>query len=193
MTAVDSQGKPVPSYNGTVHFSSSDGSTGVALPPDSPLPNGQGSFSVTLIKAGAQTVTASDTLNGSITGTSTIQVTAAIAASMSIVAPATAVAFQPVNVTVTVMDRFGNLASGYAGTVHFSSNDGLASLPADYTFTAANAGTQTFSVTFVTPSTQILPTYVTATDSVNGSLTATSQGTAVGAVVPPPPLLTGLP
>src|SRR5207247_10197483 len=51
VVAEDDLGNPVTSYAGTVHFSSSDTSSGVTLPADSPLSNGQGTFSVTLIRA----------------------------------------------------------------------------------------------------------------------------------------------
>jgi hypothetical protein len=37
--------------------------------------------------------------------------------------------------TATVHDAYGNLASGYRGTLNFSSSDTLAPPPADYTFT----------------------------------------------------------
>ena len=42
--------------------------------------------------------------------------------------------------TVTAEDALGNVATGYTGTVHFTSTDVQAGLPADYTFTAADAG-----------------------------------------------------
>ena len=45
------------------------------------------------------------------------------------------------NVTVTAQDAFGNVATGYTGTVHFTSSDGSAVLPANYTFTGGDAGT----------------------------------------------------
>ena len=51
------------------------------------------------------------------------------------------------DVEVTVRDRFGNPATGYAGTVHFSSDDpnpGV-DLPADYTFDPAEAGSHRFA------------------------------------------------
>jgi len=35
---------------------------------------------------------------------------------------------------VTASDAYGNLATKYTGTVHFTSSDGSATLPADYTF-----------------------------------------------------------
>src|SRR5262249_35737459 len=56
-------------------------------------------------------------------------------------------------VTLTAKDSFGNVATGYRGTVHFSSSDPRAILPADYTFTAADAGLHTFSATFKTAGT----------------------------------------
>jgi hypothetical protein len=47
--------------------------------------------------------------------------------------------------TVTALDPFGNVATGYIGTVAFSSSDPIASLPTNYAFTAADAGVHTFS------------------------------------------------
>jgi hypothetical protein len=74
-------------------------------------------------------------------------------------------------VTVTARDRFGNTATGYRGTVHFTSSDTATGvvLPGDYPFTAADAGVHTFSggVTLVTVGTQT----VTATDAANSSIT----------------------
>src|SRR5207249_2124768 len=55
-------------YGGTAHFTSSDGQA--VLSNDSTLSNGTGSFSATLKTAGNQTLTATDTSNSSITGTS---------------------------------------------------------------------------------------------------------------------------
>ena len=55
------------------------------------------------------------------------------------------------NGTVTAYDAYGNLATGYVGTVHFTSSDPKAVLPANDTFTAADAGVHTFWVTLSTP------------------------------------------
>jgi hypothetical protein len=41
------------------------------------------------------------------------------------------------------------VVTGYTGTVHFSTNDPRATLPTDYTFTAADAGVHTFTNAFV--------------------------------------------
>src|SRR5258706_518839 len=49
-------------------------------------------------------------------------------------------------ITVQAVDAFGNSVTGYTGTVTFSSTDAQATLPVAYTFTAADAGTRTFSV-----------------------------------------------
>jgi Ice-binding-like len=59
----NSKANTVGGYAGTVHFSSSDSSTGVTLPADTTLTNGQGSFTVTLNTAAPQTLTVSDTAN----------------------------------------------------------------------------------------------------------------------------------
>jgi adhesin/invasin len=86
---------------------------------------------------------------------------------------------------VSLADRFGNAATGYTGSVHFWSNDVAAALPPDYSFTAGDAGTHTFSVTFRTPSSEIFPTYISATDNADPSLTQTSNGTVVSAAIAP--------
>src|SRR5229473_811551 len=54
------------------------------------------------------------------------------------------------NFTVTAKDPFGNTATGYTGTVHFTSSDVQAVLPANYTFVAGDSGVHTFSATLKT-------------------------------------------
>jgi hypothetical protein len=76
------------------------------------------------------------------------------------------------SVTVTALDRFGNTATAYAGTVHFTSTDSAATLPANSTLTA---GGGSFSVTFNTAGTQS----VTATDTVTSSITGSQAGITV--------------
>jgi FG-GAP-like repeat/FG-GAP repeat len=77
--------------------------------------------------------------------------------------------------TVTAKTASGATATDYTGTVHFSSSDGKASLPADYTFTAADAGVHTFSATLKTAGTQS----ITATDTVTAGITGTDGGITV--------------
>src|SRR5262249_29851701 len=139
---------------------------------------GAKTFSVTLKTVGNQTVTATDTVTSSITGTSdNIAVSAGTATHLSVSAPSSATAGSPVNVTVTAQDQFNNTATGYTGTVHFTSTDGVAVLPADYTFTGGDAGVQTFSVTLKTVGNRT----VTATDTGNNSITGVSGTIAVTA------------
>jgi hypothetical protein len=182
VTAENELGNPVTTYSGTVHFSSSDTGTGVVLPANATLTNGQGSFSATLVTAGARTITATDSANATLTGTATIQITPAAAASLVLVTPTKAIIGTPFSMTVTLKDSFGNVATGYRGSVTFSTSDlvamQLGDMPTDYAFTAADAGTHTFSATLATPPSQT----ITASDTVNASLSATSPPIAVGAM-----------
>jgi N,N-dimethylformamidase beta subunit-like protein len=179
--AQDPYGNTSTGYAGTVHFTTTDPAPG-ALPQNSPLSNGQGSFNATLDTAGSQRIIATDTASNSISGSLTIQVTPLAASRLVLAAPAKAVANQPFNVTVTLKDRFGNVATSYAGTVYFSSSDLLAmqlgKMPADYRFTGQDAGIHTFSSTLLTPPSQT----ITVADTANASLSATSPAIAVGAM-----------
>ena len=79
------------------------------------------------------------------------------------------------SVTVTAKDAAGNVATGYRGTVHFSSSDSGASLPAAYTFKATDAGVHSFAnaVTFRSAGAQS----VSASDSASISVTGTARAT----------------
>jgi hypothetical protein len=182
VTLYDASGTRVTGYTGTVHFSSTDSQAG--LPADYTFTSadaGQHQFSVTLKTAGGQTVTAADTVMASLTSTVTIQISAASAATLTITGPGTAKATQAYTYTVTLTDPYGNVATGYTGTVHFTSSDALATtsgnLPPDYTFTGADAGTHTFWIALRTAGTQT----VTAADTANAALsgTATVQVTLI--------------
>jgi len=74
------------------------------------------------------------------------------------------------NVTVTARDSSNATATGYAGTVHFTSTSAGA-LPSDYTFTGGDNGTHVFSVTLTSPG----PRTITATDTVTASITGTAN------------------
>jgi hypothetical protein len=58
-------------------------------------------------------------------------------------APTIATAGTPFSVTIRAEDAFGNTASGYTGTVSFSSSDPAAFLPTAYTFTTNDFGAKT--------------------------------------------------
>ena len=102
-------------------------------------------FSATLKTAGTQSITAADTLMSALTATEgAITVNAAAASKFIISAPSTVTAGVPFSLTLTVEDAFGNVVTGYVGTVHFKSTDTTALLPANYTFTAADKGVHRF-------------------------------------------------
>jgi hypothetical protein len=129
VTALDQFNNTATSYGGMVHFSSSDGTA--TLPADSTLTNGVGTFAATLKTVGPQTITAADKNSSSINGASgSITVSAAAATHFVVSAPSAATAGTAFNFTVTAQDQYNNTATSYGGTVHFTSSDGIASLPA---------------------------------------------------------------
>ncbi len=93
----------------------------------------------------------------------------------------TATAGTPQTVTATVRDAFGNVATGYTGTVHFSSSDPNAVLPSNFTFTAADGGTVTFPVTFGTAGKQTR----TVADTGNHGIRSTTANVAVSSLTTP--------
>jgi hypothetical protein len=164
VTAYDAYGNVATGYTGTVHFTSTDGQ--VVLPPDATLTNGTGTFSATLKTAGTRTITATDTATSAVTGFASVTVNPAAATHLILSYTSNPVKNRPWSLTVTAYDAYGNVATGYTGTVHFASSDNRADLPADYTFTAADAGVKTFSVTFRRMGQQSL----TVTDTLDASI-----------------------
>jgi hypothetical protein len=98
-------------------------------------------------------------------------------------APGSATAGTPFTITVTALTAGNQLDALYSGTVQFTSSDGSAGLPADYTFTLADAGSHTFSVTLNTAGSQT----ITATDQTTSSLTGSAVVTVTKAAAPTPP------
>jgi hypothetical protein len=97
---------------------------------------------------------------------------------LTMTGPGGAVAGEPFTVTVTAANAQGNPDPAYAGTVTFSSSDGQAVLPANYTFSSADAGVHRFSVTLNTAGSQT----VSVADTANAGLSATvTVGVAAGA------------
>jgi hypothetical protein len=182
VTAETSGGATDAGYLGTIHFASSDSQAG--LPANYTFvatDHGTHTFSITLKSAGFQTITATDTSNSSVTGTlQGINVRpAALNRLMVSGLPFTATPTVPLRFTVTAADPYGNVETGYTGTVHFTSSDPAASLPANYTFTTANGGMGSFSVAFNTSGTQS----VTVTD-LNSGITGSQSGVYVGLAAP---------
>jgi hypothetical protein len=80
-----------------------------------------------------------------------------------------ATAGSPTAFIVAALDATNHVVTNYTGTVHFSSSDGGATLPADYTFTPDDQGTHQFTVTFGTAGAQTL----SVTDVLDSSITVT--------------------
>src|SRR5579871_725846 len=90
------------------------------------------------------------------------------------------VAGAPFDITITAVDSNGNIVPGYTGTVAFSSSDPFpGTVPATYTFTAADQGTHTFAAggTLFTAGSQT----VTAQDTANPSISSTATITVTAA------------
>ncbi len=90
---------------------------------------------------------------------------------LGISAPGGTTAGSAFTVTVSALGANNSALASYTGTVHFTSSDGQAVLPADYTFTAADAGVHSFTVTLKTAGSRT----VTATDTASSALTATAS------------------
>jgi hypothetical protein len=166
VTALNSANQTVGSYNGIVHFTSSDPSA--TLPADTVLSGGTGTFSGTFVTAGNRTITATDTVNSGLKGTSAPTAVGAAATSYFVVnAPGTAVADSQFSFTVSAFDQFNNSTPNYSGLVQFSSSDGLALLPVP---TGLVFGTGIFASTLNSTGNQT----ITATDTVTSSMTGSS-------------------
>lgn len=173
VTTLDASNNVATSYSGTVHVTSTDGQA--VLPVNSTVTNGTATFSATLKTGGGQTITATDMVKASITGTSNSIIVVGPATHFSVTtAAATATAGTAFNFTVTALDALNNMTTGYSGTAHFTSTDGQAMLPANSTL--AN-GTTIFSATLKTVGSQT----ITATDTVTASITGTSNPINVSA------------
>jgi hypothetical protein len=146
VTAKDRFANTVTSYTGTVAFTSSDGQA--VLPASytfAAADAGQHAFPVTIKTAGGQTVTATDAAN-SLTGIGAFSVAPGAATVCAVSGlPASAAAGAQLGLRVTVQDAFGNVATGYTGTMALSSSDPAAQLSAAATFTSTDAGSRVFS------------------------------------------------
>jgi S-adenosylmethionine hydrolase len=185
VAAVDAFGNVATDYRGTVEFSSSDVQAG--LPASYTFANkdeGSHTFTATLRTVGLQSITVQDTEAGFTATQSGIRVSPAVAAGSFVVTgfPATTAGVAQ-SFTVAVKDVFGNLATGYTGTVLFSSSDVQAGLPASYTFTEADAGVHTFTATLKTAGTQS----ITVKDAGNAA-----SGSETGIAIAASPILSSL-
>jgi hypothetical protein len=102
VTALNSSNQTVTAYTDPVHFTSTDPSA--ALPGDATLTNGVGTFSASLVTVGSATLTASDLLSPTITGTS---------GSIGVSQPAAGLQFFPMTPCRVVDTRDSTKPSGF--------------------------------------------------------------------------------
>ncbi|HLJ92024.1 MAG TPA: right-handed parallel beta-helix repeat-containing protein, partial [Gemmataceae bacterium] len=159
VTVRDAYGNPVTGYRGTVELTSSD--------PKAVLPagytftsadQGQHQFQVMFKKAGFRDLTVTDSTAPTLTMTrASILVKPAEPHELAINPPSASTNAGAANAfVITVFDAYGNLATGYEGTLHFASSDPRALVPADHTFTSDDQGAHTFFATFQTAGIQSL-------------------------------------
>ncbi|WP_309896956.1 lamin tail domain-containing protein, partial [Archangium sp.] len=153
VTALDGFGYTVEDYTGTVSFSSFEsGSTLPGVYTFTLDDKGSRAFSFTLERAVSTELAVMDVALA-LNATDTVAVSAAPASRLILaVVPAPTgpvMAGTGLTVEVTAKDAYGNVATGYAGTVRFESSDAQAVLPADASFAGAG-GSKSFPVTLKT-------------------------------------------
>ena len=164
IAAEDVFGNVVTSFVGNVSFSSTDPQA--VLPAEFTFQNDDDGVhifndGVTLETAGSQTVTVTSTGTPAYSGTAAANIIPAGAATFSLtpsVAPGLAE-----TVNITAHDAYGNVATGYGGTLDFATSDPDAVLPATDTMTA---GEGSFLFTFSSTGTFS----ISASDSVDSDI-----------------------
>ena len=182
VTVRNTVGNPDPTYTGTVRFTSDDPrvSPGDGLPVDYTFvagDSGTKTFTgVFLETAGIRTITATAT-GLPVPAISTVRVTPAAVARLTIDGPGATTAGVSQTYTVTAFDAFDNVATNFAGAVRVTSSDTRAVLPPNFNLTA---GTGTFDIELQTAGTQS----VTALLVANGAINATRSGIVVSPAAP---------
>ncbi len=166
VTAEDPSNNTSTGYSGTVHFTSSDPQA--VLPGNITLTNGTGTFSATLYTGGLQTIAATDTVTSTIAGTSANISVIGIPTHFGLMVPVNTPAGSPFTFYVEAQDQYGVTAPGYSGTIHFTSSDPQAALPAN---AGLVNGVGAFYATLNTAGTQT----IIASDTVNASITGSGS------------------
>lgn len=147
ITVLDVFGNVATAYGGKLHLTSSDATD--VLPPDGTFTGGVQTVSLEFTKTGNHVVVVHDVANSlPSANTSSIAVGPAKAFRVGITQVNTSTtAGTSESFTATVFDSFSNVATNYTGTLHFAVTDPNAVVPADFAFSAGDAGTRSFSVT----------------------------------------------
>jgi hypothetical protein len=186
LEARDAFGNRATGYPGTVTLSSNDGQA--SLPSAYTFTGGnagfKNDFSATLKTAGTRTISAAD---GTLTVASgPIQVGAGAAQTLLVTGmPSTTTEGVAQTVQVDVRDAYSNRVTGYSGTLHFSSADSNATLPANYTFATLDSGVHSFAggIVMHTPGQQSITVTDAAAPSVAATISVTVQSSNTAPVV----------
>jgi putative cell wall-binding protein len=163
--ALDGGGHVVTGYAGTVKLTSND--SAAVLPANSTLSSGQHAFTVTLKTAGSHNVTATDTANSGISGTTgSITVAPAATTHFLVTAPTSSAVGLSFLVAVTAKDAYQNTVTTYGGTVHLTSTDASATLSSNAKLTN---GSGNFTATLRTIGSRTVKATDTVTSSINGT------------------------
>jgi len=147
-TVRDLFGNPVTDYAGTLHFVLTD----TAAPPltdviFNPAMLGTKDVSAVFFTAGDQSILVNDAVTATLGGSVATHVNHAGAFAYSLSPlPASAMAGEPLPLTIQAVDGHANLVTDYAGTARVSSTDPTDRLPADGGF---SSGVRTVSASFV--------------------------------------------
>jgi hypothetical protein len=176
---VDTYGNPTPAGVGGQTFTISSTSTsgqavtldGNGVPANTlTIPAGASSANFKFTDTVVEGVTVQVQATGFTTLTQSETVIPGATSKFKLTAPSAVTHGVAFNLTITAQDNYGNTTPGYTGMIHFTSSDGAAVLPANYTFLSTDNGVHTFSVTLNTVGTQT----VTATDTPNSQVTGVS-------------------
>jgi hypothetical protein len=183
--ALDASNHRVPNYSGTVTLST--GKSADMLPGPYQFQasdHGKHVFLVTFGTAGTETLTATDNSKPPLMGSVSVTVAApGVVTHFGVFAIPFAIAGHPTEVLVAALDANNHPVPNYAGTVHFTSSDGGATLPGDYMFQSSDMGLHLFSVTFATNGKQT----ITATDTSSSAISGTATVHVITFVFPPIP------
>lgn len=107
--------------------------------------NGDGTYGATITSASGGIATIRAAVNGEVFSEEVTVTFEGEAASLVASAPASVMTGEPFEITVEARDGGGGAATGYRGTVRFTTTGTDATLPSEYTFTAEDGGVHAFA------------------------------------------------
>jgi hypothetical protein len=159
VTADDARDHTNPDYSGWAILMLATGPAGGRLMGDTLAPFRQGvatfpGLSFTAVGGGYQLLASgADDLVAALSDPIAVSPTTHFAVTAP---PGPVMAGQPFSVTVSALGAAGQADASYLGTIHFTSTDPRAPLPAAYTFQAGDGGTKSFAITLKTAGPQTI-------------------------------------